>query len=108
MDLAVKAVEHVAVPVVVPLQKKATPGHVVGAITNNGDWTHGLREIDGKAPSNGTIHHMLQTVWAGHQYRHATGATTPPSVAQAQTLVQLAATLVAWFSSGAIVRIPQD
>ncbi|GAB3535884.1 hypothetical protein GCM10027403_14760 [Arthrobacter tecti] len=103
MDFAVKAVERATTPVVSPRNDVATLGTAARDVKNQGDWTHGMR-VNDLAPANTTIHHMMQTLWYGQQYRHVNKNSTPPTVEQAQTHVMLAATLVGWFSSGAVVR----
>lgn len=45
---------------------------------------------------------MLETLAMAQRDRHASGIA--PSLAQADAHVQLAATLVAWFSSGAVLK----
>lgn len=100
MAAAVKAVETAAIPVVIPKKTDPTLGHVIGEMTSNAKWGLPLR-IHGKL----TEHHqmlidMLNTLWVGHEDRH--GGTDPVTFAQAQTSVHLAATLVAWFSTGLV------
>lgn len=103
MDKAVKAVESAATPIVSPKNDVPTLGTAARDIENQGNWTHGLR-ANAKAPANTTIHHMMQTLWFGQQYRHVDKNATPPTVEQARTHVMLAATLVGWFSSGSVSR----
>lgn len=107
MDFAVKAVERAATPVVSPRNDVATLGTATRDIKTQSDWTHGMRANE-LAPANTTIHHMMQTLWYGQQYRHVNQNATPPTAEQAQTHVMLAATLVGWFASGAVVRRQHD
>lgn len=104
MDFAVKAVERVVTPVVCPNHPKPSLGNAVAYVRDQGTWEHNLRVDGDKAPPNTTIHHMLQTLWAGQHYRHVDQNAVPPTLEQAQAHVQLAALLVGWFSSGVIRR----
>jgi hypothetical protein len=104
MDFAVKAVERAVTPVVCPNHPKPSLGNAVAYVRDQGNWTHNLRVDGDKAPPNTTIHHMLQTLWAGQHYRHVDQNAVPPTLEQAQAHVQLAALLVGWFSSGVVRR----
>ncbi|MGV8857688.1 hypothetical protein [Rhodoglobus sp.] len=104
MDAAVRAVETLAIEKFVPNKSSASLGDAIGTMKAQGTWTHGLRELDGKAPAQETIYDMLQTLWAGQQYRHVHKDAAAPTTLQAQTHVHLAATLVAWLATGAITR----
>jgi hypothetical protein len=104
MDFAVKAVELAVTPVVCPKHSSPSLGNAISDVRQQGNWTHNLRSDGDKAPSNTTIHHMLQTLWAGQHYRHVDQTAVPPTLEQAQSHVQLAALLVGWFSSGAVSR----
>lgn len=104
MDFAVKAVERAVTPVVCPNHPKPSLGIAVAYIRDQRNWAHNLRTDGDKAPPNTTIHHMLQTLWAGQHYRHVDQNAVSPTLEQAQAHVQLAALLVGWFSSGVVTR----
>ncbi|MCO4239737.1 hypothetical protein NG702_20445 [Pseudarthrobacter sp. MDT3-28] len=104
MDFAVKAVERVVTPIVCPNHPSPSLGNAISDVRQQGNWTHNLRTDGDKAPANTTIHHMLQTLWAGQHYRHVDQNAVTPTLEQAQAHVQLAALLVGWFSSGSITR----
>ncbi|MFF2348076.1 hypothetical protein [Pseudarthrobacter sp. NPDC058119] len=108
MDFAVKAVELVVTPIVCPNHPSPSLGNAVAYIRDQGNWAHNLRVDGDKAPPNTTIHHLLQTLWAGQHYRHVDQNAVPPTLGQAQAHVQLAALLVGWFSSGAVKRGEAD
>ena len=104
MDFAVKAVELVVTPLVCPNHPNPSLGNAVAYVRDQLNWKHNLRVDGDKAPPNTTIHHMLQTLWAGQHYRHVDQNAVPPTLEQAQAHVQLAALLVGWFASGAVKR----
>ena len=100
---AVLAVEAVSIPVFAPKDNRATLGKVISNLGNVvGDWT--VAGLDGKGksgkPSGETLLAMLETLWQNQQ-RHAKGKTIS-GVAQeeAEAAVNLAVTLVQWFSAG--------
>lgn len=103
MDKAVKAVERAATPVVCPNHPFPSLGNAVSVVKQQGDWVHGLRFKADAFPVV-TLHHMMQTLWYGQQYRHVDKNAVPPTVEQARTHVMLAATLVGWFASGQIMQ----
>lgn len=99
--LAIRAVEHAAVPVVMPQNTKATLGQV----------THHLRDAPGKwqlatGADGSCAAAMMATVWSGHSDRHGgqPGEHTP-TLAAAQVALSLATTLVGWFATGQLRRI---
>lgn len=47
---------------------------------------------------------MISTLWTGHEDRHGGLNPDPVTIDQAKASVYLAATLVAWFSSGVVTR----
>lgn len=103
MDKAVKAVERAATPVVCPNHPAASLGNVIADVKQQGDWVVGLRFNAGAYPGV-TLHHMMQTLWHGQQYRHVDQHAVLPTIEQARVHVMLAATLVGWFASGQVVR----
>jgi hypothetical protein len=83
MDFAVKAVERAVTPVVCPKHSSPSLGNAISDVRQQGNWTHNLRSDGDKAPPNTTIHHMLQTLWAGQHYRHVDQNAVPPTLQQA-------------------------
>jgi hypothetical protein len=104
--LAVKAVEDAAIPVVVPNQREATLGHVIGQLKTDGDWRLPLTREDSDAPTASIVLRMCQALWKGHHDRHGGGSHTVPEVTQdeAETAVTIAVPLVHWFASGMVAR----
>ncbi|MFC5998168.1 hypothetical protein ACFP6A_05435 [Quadrisphaera sp. GCM10027208] len=104
--LAVKAVEDAAIPVVVPNQAKATLGHVIGRLRDDGDGGLSLTREDPGAPTSEIVLRMCQALWKGHHDRHGGGDHAVPGVSkeEAETAVTLAVPLVQWFVSGMVAR----
>ncbi len=100
MTESIRAVEAAAGPRVLPVDKRATLGKIVASLKSRTDWRLVLdRRDDGHPDHRAVLLGMLETLAFAQRDRHA-GA--PPSVLQAQGHVQLAATLVNWFSTGVI------
>lgn len=105
-DHAIKAVEDVLIPVVVPSKAKATLGDVLGQLgsaQSAGNWKMIL-------PGNDQTHDvaplvaMLRLMWPNHD-RH--GGNTPkrtPSAEEARAVVTLAATILQWHREGWVVQ----
>jgi len=104
--LAVRAVEHAAIPVVCPRQAGATLGHVIGQLRTDGDWGLPLTREDATAPTSETVLRLCQALWKGHHDRHGGMVGAPQTVAQeeAETAVTIAVALVQWFVSGMLTR----
>lgn len=102
---AVLAVEAVALPVIVPNDKRGTLGNVVGHLNDAYPrWTVGGLD-DERQASGATLLTMLRTLWHNQQ-RHAQPDGTVRDVGrtEAETAVALAVTLVHWFASGLVKR----
>lgn len=103
---AVLAVEAAAIPVVVPNQAGATLGHVLGQLDRQGHlYEVAIIDKSGTASSVTATTELVRLLWEGHTDRHE-GVTPAPAISAeaAQMAVHLAATLVQWFTSGAIRR----
>ncbi|MFI5534208.1 hypothetical protein ACIA8O_37300 [Kitasatospora sp. NPDC051853] len=104
---AIKAVESAAHAVVEPNNTMATLGSMIGVVRNSP--AKFKLAIDG-GPNGGDpapLLAMLQLLWQGQTSRHgAQTVTRPESQEAAQMAVHLAVTLVQWFTSGAVVRVP--
>lgn len=105
-SLAVKAVEDAAIPVVSPNDASATLGKINSQIRNTGDWCLPLQREDEYATTGSTLLSMMKMLWAGQADRH--GGHHDPSLVitqeAAEVAVMTAATLVHWFTSGAVAR----
>ncbi|MFC7795734.1 hypothetical protein [Streptomyces cinereoruber] len=103
---SIKAVESAAHAVIQPNNAKATLGTMLGEIRNarhKFDAAILSKNGDPIAPAEA----MMQTLWDGQTSRHGGQMPTAPETLEAARAgVHLAATLVQWFVSGAVNRIP--
>ncbi|MGQ4333206.1 hypothetical protein [Streptomyces hayashii] len=104
---AIKAVESAAHSVIQPNHARATLGTMLGEIGNaRAKFTTALNTPAGKDPI-APIESMMRALWDGQTSRHGKQtATVPETLEAARAGVHLAATLVQWFISGAVVRTP--
>jgi hypothetical protein len=104
---AIKAAESAAHAVVEPNNAKATLGTMIRVIRNSPSrFTTALFSPAGKDPVV-PLEAMMRALWEGQTSRHgAQTGTVPETPEAAQSAVHLAATLVQWFTSGAVVRTP--
>ncbi|MYV48403.1 hypothetical protein GT031_23235 [Streptomyces sp. SID2888] len=104
---AIKAVESAAHAVVQPNNAKATLGTMLGEIRNaRHKFTAAVPTPVGGDPI-APAEAMMRALWDGQTSRHgAQTATVPETLEAARAGVHLAAALVQWFVSGAVVRIP--
>lgn len=65
-------------------------------------WTLIFRDSE-KAPGPATLAAMLRALWRGHESRHGRPDYADATLDEARAAVILAATLVQWFTSGAVV-----
>jgi hypothetical protein len=104
---AVKAVEAVAVPVVLPSNPRAIVHHVRRELkAHPSHWRFIIGEAEGVQAGEGAIDvvtTMLDRLLRGETERHGVeGVNRPSTPAEAQAAVHLAAVLVQWFISGAV------
>lgn len=102
---AVRAVETVAIPKVVPRQDGATLGHVIGQMVNDGDWRLCTRE-DPQSPTGDVVLGLLRTLWKGHRDRHGKPDYSHVTLDEARTAVDLAVIVVDLFSADLVKRQP--
>lgn len=102
-DHAIKAVEAALVPIVVPKSSKATLGSVLTDLRQGGDkkWRF---EAPGSKLDNSVVPLLgvLEILWPNPD-RHAGNTRRAPTQVEAETIVQLATTVVQWATHGAIV-----
>lgn len=102
MTEAIKAVEAAAHPVVTPAAKKIRLGMITQTLKDQSGWTLTFpNRDDGHPDHKAVLVGMLETLIIAQADRHGGAA---PSVLEAQAHVQLASTLVQWFSTGVVVR----
>ena len=103
---SIKAVESAAHAVVQPNNPKATLGTMLGEFKN------ARHKFASAIPSPGgdpiaPAEAMMRALWDGQTSRHGGQTpTSPETLEAARAGVHLAATLVQWFVSGAVVRTP--
>ncbi|KKX98961.1 hypothetical protein AAY78_04710 [Microbacterium sp. Ag1] len=102
---AIQAVEAAGGAVVIPKEKKPQLSKIVGAIRDQKGWGLVLAQRDDGHPDHKTVLiGMLETLAFAEQHRHSGHGY---SDTEAVGHVQLAATLVGWFSAGVVVRADQ-
>lgn len=104
-DHAIKAVEDVLIPVVVPNRAKATLGHVLGELgspQSSGQWRMALPGPDQNHSVDAFVG-MLRWLWPNHD-RHGGGPRRTPSVEEARMVVTCAALIVQWHRQGTIIE----
>jgi hypothetical protein len=105
---AVRAVEAVAGPVVLPNDAGATLGKVIGHLRATKDrWSIDFTHGEPGRPV-GVLIEMLSLLWGSQHDRHISPDSDAPLFAgqqEAENAVVLAATLVHWFSSGAVSQV---
>lgn len=105
---AVRAVEAAAIPVVLPTDRSATLGKVIGSLRQGvHKWQLSLtHQTDAQGPVE-TLVKNLELLWQGQYDRHVTeSAPLRVSQEEAETALHLAVTLVQWFTSGSVSRKP--
>jgi hypothetical protein len=100
-DEAVRAVEAAAIPLVLPKGKAETLGKVLRHFEDAPDkW---VLAIQGDGGNIAALAAMIKMLWRGHVARHSGGPDyRPQRQDEAEMAVHLAATLVQWFTSGAV------
>ncbi len=99
---AIQAVEAAAGAVVIPKDKKPQLSKIVGALRQQDGWGLVLAQRDDGHPDHkAVLIGMLETLAFAEQSRHS-----GPGYSEAEAVghVQLAATLVGWFSADVVVR----
>ncbi|MGW0915827.1 hypothetical protein ACWD1Z_29345 [Streptomyces sp. NPDC002784] len=105
---AIKAVECAAHAIIQPNHTRATLGTMLGELKGAArpKFTTALTTA-GNADPIAPVEALMRALWDGQTSRHGKQTTTvPETLAAARAGVHLAATLVQWFSSGAVARTP--
>ncbi|MFC9271334.1 hypothetical protein ACFTXJ_26635 [Streptomyces zhihengii] len=104
---AIKAVEAAAHAVVQPNNAKATLGTMLGEIRNARHKFGAAIPVPAAGDPIAAAEAMMRALWEGQTSRHGgQNGTVPETLDAARAGVHLAATLVQWFVSGAVVRTP--
>jgi hypothetical protein len=105
---AIRAVEAVSCPLILPRDNTATLGKVIGHMkANRNPWSFVLpgngRDVD---PQDAVLDHM-RLLWTSQYDRHVTNGTAlSVSQPEAEAALPVAITLVQWFTGGAITINP--
>jgi hypothetical protein len=104
---AVQAVESAAHAMIEPNNAKATLGTMIGQLRNTPQrYALAIPGPDGTG-SIAPLIAMMELLWTGQISRHGGQAPTrPETVEEARMAVHLAVTLVQWFITGAVRRVP--
>jgi hypothetical protein len=103
---AIKAVEAAAIPIVLPRDRIATLGKVIGELSHHSERWELVVSTPGDSVDISTLLAMLRLLWEGQTDRHGAPITPTPVTAEAaEAAVHLAVTLVQWFNSSAIRRV---
>lgn len=104
--LAILAVEDASVPVVSPVNARATLGTVLRQIEDQGDWSLPMSREDTRSPSRDVLIGMMRLLWHGQNDRHGGQPSAPGNVSAQEAAVALgvATTLVHWFDAGVVER----
>lgn len=102
---AVRAVEAVACPLVLPNDPKPTLGKVISHLRQGASgWTLVLPG-EGDAAGVEPLRLMLQLLWTAQRSRHAGGPDTREQLlTETEVAVSLAVTIVQWFANGFVQR----
>jgi hypothetical protein len=106
-DHAIKAVEHLLIPIVVPVdrQGKATLGQVLKLLEEkSGDWRLVLHGND-NSKSVAPLISMLRLIWPNPD-RHGGSNQRQPSLAESQAVVHLTITIVQWGRDHILIPLP--
>lgn len=99
-DLAVKAVEAAAHPVVSPGNGRATLGTMIRDLrTKPAKWRFALGDVE-------LVIAMSERLWTSH-IRHGTGPRTAHTAAEADAALHLAIPLVRFFAGGLVARVDE-
>ena len=102
---AIKAVEDVMIPIVMPKNGKATLGSVVGELGGlGGDQWEFLLPGDDESHCVAPLVAMLKLIWPNHDRHGGPNPKRTPSEEEARAVVTLAATIVQWHREGWVVR----
>lgn len=102
-DHAIKAVEAVLIPLLLPSKPKATLGQVLQEIERNpGARSFLLGTSSHKVDALGTLVAMLRLIWPNPDRHGGSGADRQPSLEEAEAVVNLAVTVVHWTRLGVV------
>jgi hypothetical protein len=105
-DHAIKAVEDVLIPVVVPNKAKATMGDVLGQLGSSSTAAKWKMVLPGNDQTHDVapLVAMLRLMWPNHDRHGGNLPKRTPSIEEARAVVTLAATIVQWHRDGWVVQ----
>jgi hypothetical protein len=103
-DHAIKAVESVLIPIVVPNNSKATLSNVIGELRSQSDrWQLAVRGMS-RDHAVSPLVQMLSLIWPDPN-RHGAATPEPPAtIEEVRAVVHLAVTIVQWGRAGSIAK----
>ena len=103
-DHAVKAMEALFIPLIVPSQAKPNLGHAVGQLRNQGELYRLV--LPGKDLNHdvGPLVGILDLIWPNVDRHPGVATTRPPTPEEARAVVTLAATIAQWHRDGWVVE----
>lgn len=105
---AILAIEDASIKVVLPKDKDATLGRVIGQMASTKNWDLPMLREPATVPTKDVVLGMMRTVWEGQHDRHGGNdePERPGNVSQeeATVAVLLAVTLVGWFDAALVAR----
>jgi hypothetical protein len=103
-DHAIKALEELLIPIVVPGKPKSNLGTVAGELTNSSHKWHFTLDSNGSRNAAETLSDMLRFIWPNPD-RHGGGADRrTPSQEEAQSAVHLSIAIVEMCRDGRLVK----
>ncbi|GAT02636.1 hypothetical protein [Mycolicibacterium fortuitum] len=104
-DHAIKAVEDVLIPAMMPNNGNATLGSVIGEL-NGQNGQHWKLVLPGNNQDHDVAHlvSMLRLMWPNHDRHGGASPKRTPSEQEARAVVTLAATIVQWHREGWVVQ----
>ncbi len=105
---AVRAVEAVACPLLLPNDQRPTLGKAIAHLRDQPEEWKLVLPGEGEAAGVGPLMAMLRLLWTAQRSRHAGGPNVRDQFqAEAEAALSLAITLVQWFTSGFVHRVGQ-
>jgi hypothetical protein len=103
-DHAIKAVEELLIPIVVPSEPKANLGGVAGQLkANPSKWSFGL-PANGARNNGETLEGMIRHIWPNPD-RHGGATKRAPTQAEAEAVLQLAIAIIE-LCRGRLIKLP--
>jgi len=103
-DHAIKAVELVLIPIVVPNQRQSQIGHVIGQLDKQGQLWEFVLPGPNDDHNIGQFVGMLRLLWPNPDRHGDPQQRRMPTLEEARAVVQLAVTIVQWARDGLITR----